>query len=643
MLKVRKIFRRYVYTIALLFVGCFLLIHYFSEPSEYLDSKFKINVIEESIRSNQNYGTCKIPKLPIDNPEIMKFYKKDPIIDCGTKEDDWVYCKKSTCLISKWVVAEKGNVTCYFTDLIRKSDYKVKYGRTTRTSSSYTLVASDFAKATCKARNGDRWFGIVYGIRNIPSLHRSKKYAQPLLNVLMFGFDSLSRNAFIRKLPKTYEYLVNRLHAHILQGYNIVGDGTPQALIPILTGRTELELPETRKRMRNSNFVDLYPMIWKDYKKSGYMTSFNEDLPKVGTFTYRLNGFEEQPTDHYMRTYYLEIENYLSNFQKFCHGSQPAHRAMLDYTKNFMLKYNGTYPKFVFSFHGELSHDSINLIGAADEDMTNWLMDLKRSGVLNNTILIMMSDHGNRFAEVRNTLQGKQEERLPFFSFTFPSWFRSRYPTQYNNFAANVDRLTTPFDIHETLMDILRIQHVENPSQKEVKSRAISLFDEVPKERSCADAYIEPHWCTCLNWEQINDTTSTIVVRVANSVIDTINTYTSQHRNICEKLTLHEINWAMRMVPNTGLLRFRGNKDMDGFLADLTSQTKVETEMYQVKITVLPGYSLFEASVTYNLAKNEFRVNMSDISRINKYGSQANCIYDTLPELRKYCFCKAQL
>lgn len=32
---------------------------------------------------------------------------------------------------------------------------------------------------------------------------------------------------------------------------------------------------------------------------------------------------------------------------------------------------------------------------------------------------------------------------------------------------------------------------------------------------------------------------------------------------------------------------------------------------------------------------------LSDISRINKYGKQANCIYDTDPELRKYCYCKS--
>lgn len=53
-------------------------------------------------------------------------------------------------------------------------------------------------------------------------------------------------------------------------------------------------------------------------------------------------------------------------------------------------------PHFVFSFHGELSHDSINLVGVADRDLTAWMKNLHTSGALNNTILIMMSDHGNR-------------------------------------------------------------------------------------------------------------------------------------------------------------------------------------------------------------------------------------------------------
>lgn len=60
-----------------------------------------------------------------------------------------------------------------------------------------------------------------------------------------------------------------------------------------------------------------------------------------------------------------------------------------------MKKYTDT-PRFVFSFHGELSHDSINLIGVADMDIKDWLSDLHTNGILNSTILILMSDHGNR-------------------------------------------------------------------------------------------------------------------------------------------------------------------------------------------------------------------------------------------------------
>lgn len=71
-----------------------------------------------------------------------------------------------------------------------------------------------------------------------------------------------------------------------------MGDGTPQALIPLLTGNTELELPDTRKRIRNSKFVNVYPFIWNDYKEAGYVTGFFEDVPELSTFTYRLNGFQ---------------------------------------------------------------------------------------------------------------------------------------------------------------------------------------------------------------------------------------------------------------------------------------------------------------------------------------------------------------
>lgn len=180
-----------------------------------------------------------------------------------------------------------------------------------------------------------RWSGIVYGLsERVPPKPATEDAEQrPKLNVLMYGFDSLSRNSFMRTLPISYAYLTDQLKGDVLQGYNIVGDGTPQALIPILTGFNELELPETRRRMPNSRHVDeAYPFVWKEYERQGYVTAFNEDIPHVGTFTYRLNGFEHQPTTHYLRTYYLAIDPEISNYPRLCVGKQPRHQVMMNYT-----------------------------------------------------------------------------------------------------------------------------------------------------------------------------------------------------------------------------------------------------------------------------------------------------------------------
>jgi hypothetical protein len=49
-------------------------------------------------------------------------------------------------------------------------------------------------------------------------------------------------------------------------GYNIVGDGTPAALFPILTGQTEKELPESRRGHPDAETVDGFPWIWKQFR-----------------------------------------------------------------------------------------------------------------------------------------------------------------------------------------------------------------------------------------------------------------------------------------------------------------------------------------------------------------------------------------
>ncbi|VDK48667.1 unnamed protein product, partial [Gongylonema pulchrum] len=95
--------------------------------------------------------------------------------------------------------------------------------------------------------------------------------------------------------------------------------------------------------------------------------------------------------------------------------------------------------------------------------------------------------------------------------------------------------LTTPFDIHSTLMDILHWPSVEEQKTVgQLSKRSLSLFRPIPSNRTCRHAGIEPHWCTCLNWELVTDPAqlplSTMLVQ---TVIDVFNNETEPERTSC--------------------------------------------------------------------------------------------------------------
>ncbi|XP_017768642.1 PREDICTED: uncharacterized protein LOC108556871 [Nicrophorus vespilloides] len=623
-----------------LFIAFVLFYIYLRKDSvvDILDRQSILLQIDETIKKHANTGACKQPNLPIYSAEMMKFVKHVPPIDCSQAGPDWVTCEGSECRISPDIIIQKGPIKCSFTDIIRKDDFNFVDGETTTSDSYYKLESSDTVRVHCVSLE-EKWDSILTGIRVDKAIwSRSGWEHVPedgmKLNVLMFGFDSMSRNSVIRKLPETHKYLKTKMNAHILEGYNIIGDGTPQALTPMLTGKTELELPETRKRVKDANYVNVYPFIWDDFKKNGYVTGYLEDCPTIGTYTYRLKGFNEMPTDHYMRTYYMSTLKMIPKWPNLCAGSIPRHKVMMNHAKDFFHVYKNK-PKFLFGFHGEISHDNYNTIGVADEDVLEFVRDMHTSGALNDTIFIFMADHGHRFADIRNTVQGKMEERLPYFSFAFPTWFKQKYSDAYDNFVNNVQTLVTPFDIYSTLQSVL---HLTDTGVADLSKRSVSLFTNIPKERSCAQAYIEPHWCACLEWNSIS-LSSPIIQRLGDEFVKILNDYTESQRTKCAILRISAIYWVSQLTPNENLLKYKKNHDYDGFVPDLTGKTDVSVNIYQMKVMLSPGDSLFEVTISHHLNEDQMEIKMSDISRINLYGRQARCIENSLHHLRKYCYC----
>ncbi len=271
---------------------------------------------------------------------------------------------------------------------------------------------------------------------------------------MFIGLDSVSRIKWLKQLPKSSEFLIETLRSKVLTGYNIVGDGTPAALIPILTGKHESELPSTLKGLKNSVTVDnAYPFIWNLFQdKLNYATLYNEDWPGAGCFQYRMKGFSKPPTTHYMRPLQM------ASTTKLCNHGISAFEFNLEYAVDFMNMYKDT-GFFGFMHIKEYTHnEGVNDIRWLDDTLYKFYKDFKESSLSSNTILVMFSDHGPRYSSLRKSVKGLLQERNPFFSIYLPSLFKLRYPEEAINLKNNINIISAPMDIHATLLDFIDLE-----------------------------------------------------------------------------------------------------------------------------------------------------------------------------------------
>lgn len=269
-----------------------------------------------------------------------------------------------------------------------------------------------------------------------------------------------------------------------------------------------------------------------------------------------------------------------------------------------------------------------------DQTLLEFLIHLQSNSYLDNAILILMADHGARFTDIRTTPQGKIEERMPYFSFRFPPSFQQRFPQELNNFKTNLKRLTSPFDIHETFHHMLDL---DGPPKDHTRKRGISLFREVPKSRTCAEAGIETHWCACLNWQAVDKQETR--QKLSSVVINFINDMLSKVKGQCQILEVKSMSQVLQIEVNKEMLKFKKSMDIHGDKPDLSDPMTSDYEYFQITLETTPGGGLFEATVEHSLLTNDMKVSEKQISRINKYGDAPKCIENTFPHLRPYCVC----
>ncbi|OAD55109.1 hypothetical protein WN48_05584 [Eufriesea mexicana] len=438
------------------------------------------------------------------------------------------------------------------------------------------------------------------------------------LSILVLGIDSVSRLNFMRSAPNTEKYLLETGWLRF-EGYNKMGDNTFPNLMAILTGLNQAQA-YSRCKPTVPYMLDRCPFLWANFRNAGYATAYGEDETSLNTFNYFKVGFVDPPTDYYLRPYMLACEKLLKVKKRFglkyCTGPETSFDRILDFASDFARAFLGQ-PYFGFFWTISVSHENANGLSSMDERLLYKLKRLEREGVLNDTMIVLLSDHGMRWGPIRNTFVGWYEERLPFLYFWLPEWFRVERPEAYSSLRVNRHRLTSPFDLYETFREALSLSGGSaGPSVGCPDCRSL-IAAPVPRERGCSDAGISSHWCACTAFQSA-DTRDPIVQKGAQVFLDHVDKLIDDYRNkkgrrLCAKLGLKKLHRADRVV-------------------EFANTTSVA---YFYLIQVSPGDAKFEVTVRYH-ENGTYTVSDHEVSRINPYASTADCLNRGM---KQYCHC----
>ncbi|KAH7943067.1 hypothetical protein HPB52_004884 [Rhipicephalus sanguineus] len=316
-----------------------------------------------------------------------------------------------------------------------------------------------------------------------------------LMNVLVLGIDSTSRMNFNRHMKRTRRLLLGELNAFELLGYNKVGDSSFGNQIPLLMGKSA---DEVKRIFCNDNLDDL-SLLWNHYSVRGYATLFLEEMPCYSLFTYpNYRGFRKPPTDYYP--------------------------VFLEYLKDVMeLNADHGIPMFSYVWLSDVPHSNDHALLVLDDPVHQLLRDMQNRRAFEDTAVVLLSDHGARFGSNRATVIGRHEDKTPFGYLVLPRRFLRRHPKAAVNLEVNQRRLVTAYDLHVTLLHLLRYAHTAASSASLRTERGLSLLGYVPPERNCSDAFVPVEFCECVAAGVDLDLESSLVQSFATFVVEYLN------------------------------------------------------------------------------------------------------------------------
>ena len=637
--------RLLAYLIIVFSIFTIISLHYFQLLS--FETFKKPSSIKEPIQIQSL--ACVVPQLEVNNSWIPQ---RITPISCKHRMD---FIKISPD--GQWIETLVATKTCLINEIVMIDDFNIEINQNV---SIFLLKGKrkcpyDVFLLSCSRNNHiQRQIHRCFKGEKVEAIKKEKgqsenHFNKDNLNILMFGLDSVSRASWLEQMAETTDFM-NEIGAFQFEGYNIVGDGTTAAILGLTTGYKEEELHESRRGFAKAEKIDDFPFIWKQLERErNYVTLWDEDGASIGTFHYRLTGFNEKPVDFYGREFQLALER-VGYPPDSCIGTLPTFEEMLHQFQKMFINFPDPIRKFALVFNSHYTHTS-SMSGHQEAYKADSLLarELKRyheRNYLNQSVLILFSDHGSRYEGSRATYQGKLAERLPYLAIRLPPWYMEKYPEKVKNLKEATKKLTTPFDLHNFLVEIggatTKLQGLQ-------KARGISFFKKIPDDRTCSTAGVSPHWCTCLahgSNKQSLPLDSPLVSKSLGAFEHFVNTnLLADFSNECSKIHAKRPFMASLLIMRDEVKTFV--KTIDGHGREPafdkvheSPDSDEDVEYLQVSFWTEPGAGQWEVTFTHRKSSGVMAVYERQISRTNKYGDAPRCVQDHHPHLRQFCFCK---
>jgi len=207
--------------------------------------------------------------------------------------------------------------------------------------------------------------------------------------------------------------------------------------------------------------------------------------------------------------------------------------------RNFARRFVHERPIWGLFWSNSFNHDSFQMPSKMEDYVLQYLLDFQADGVFEQSIMIFLSDHGARYGKFMYLPSGFLEERLPSMFIYLPPWFRDQYPEYVRALRVNQNRLTSNYDLHNSLKHIIELGGTPG-GQKLTEAadcpKCQSVFLPIDESRTCEDAGIPEHYSTCVPFKRLQ---AHWARRIAPQVKRRINEYLAARNlsGLCSELT----------------------------------------------------------------------------------------------------------